>query len=277
LPWQTSTTIATATPQITNEFHSIEDIGWYAGVYSMTACMSQLLYGKLCVRYPIRWNYGVAMLLFMVGSAICGASPNSPVLIVGRAVSGLGSSGLLVGAFSLVPFLAPPAKRPVLLSFMGTTRGLAVTFGPLIGGALTERASWRWNFYINLPLGVFIFAVFLATVRPPKRQNEGFTSWADFFETLDLFGFAALAPSVVCLLLALQWGGTRYQWSDGRIISLFVLFGVLGLVFITLEIRHGSKSMLPMRVFAQRVVYCANFYGFCTAGAIFVLTYYLPT
>lgn len=185
------------------------------------------------------------------------------------------SSGLLVGAFSLVPFLAPPAKRPILLSFMGTTRGLAVTFGPLIGGALTERASWRWNFYVDLPLGVFIFAVLLATVRPPKRQSEGFTSWAYFFETLDLFGVAALAPSVVRLLLALQWGGTRYPSNDGRIVALFVLFGVLGLVFImiTLEIRHGSKAMLPMCVFAQRAVDCANFYGFWTAGAIFVLRY----
>ncbi|KAJ4296096.1 hypothetical protein N0V88_004798 [Collariella sp. IMI 366227] len=237
-----STVIATATPQITDEFRSLADVGWYASIYPMAICMSQLLYA----------------------------------LIAGRAVSGLGSSGLLVGAYSLVPFLAPPAKRPILLSFLGVARGLAVTFGPLIGGALTERVSWRWNFYINLPLGAFTYAVFLLTVRPPKRQSEGFTSWTNFIETLDLLGFAAITASVVCLLLALQWGGIQYPWNDARIIALLVLFGALGVAFLAIEIRQGPKAMLPSRVFTQRTVAFASFFAFLTTGAIFVLTFYLP-
>lgn len=273
---QDSTIIATATPFISDEFHSLKDVGWYASIYLMAICMSQLPFGKLSARYPIRWIYSASMLLFLVGSAVCGSAPNSPALIAGRAIAGFGCSGLLVGAFSLVPFLAPTPKRPILLSFMSVARALAATCGPLVGGALTQRVSWRWNFYINLPLGVFIEAAFLLSVRPPKRETEAFTSWADFLQTLDLVGLAALAPSVVCLLLALQWGGIHYPWGDARIIALLVLCGVLGLIFVAIEIRQGAKAMLPARIFTQRTIVSASLFALCTTGAIFVLTYYLP-
>lgn len=216
------------------------------------------------------------MVLFLVGSTVCGAAPNSPSLIVGRAIAGLGCAGLLVGAFSLVPFLAPPAKRPIMLSLISASRGLATTCGPLIGGALTEKVSWRWNFYINLPLGAAIQLAFFAFVHPPKRDSESFTSCADFVQNLDIFGLTALLPSIVCLLLALQWGGVTYPWSDPRIIVLLVLFAVLAIAFVLIEVWQGPKALLPSRVFTQRTVSAASFYGFCTTGAIFVLTYYLP-
>lgn len=216
------------------------------------------------------------MVLFLVGSAVCGAAPNSPALIVGRAIAGLGCAGLLVGAFSLVPFIAPPAKRPIMIGLISASRGLATTFGPLIGGALTERVSWRWNFYINLPLGVAIQVAFFAFVRPPKRESEAFTSWTDLVQNLGLFGLASLIPSVVCLLLALQWGGIIYPWSDPRVIVLLVLCGGLAIAFALTEMWEGPKALLPSRVSTQRTVSAASFYGFCTTGAIFVLTYYLP-
>lgn len=241
----------------------------------MAICMSQLGFGKLCARYNIRWVYSAAMLLFLVGSVVCGAAPNSPALIVGRAIAGLGSSGLLIGAFSLVPFMAPTAKRPILLGVMSVARGLATTFGPLIGGALTEKASWRWNFYINLPLGTVIQVVFLLFVHPSSHAKK-FSSWGDFVRTLDLPGLAILTPSVICLLLGLQWGGIEYPWGSARIIALLVLAGVLGTVFIAIEAKQGENAMLPARVFTHRTVSSSSFFAFCTAGGIFVLNYYLP-
>ncbi|KAJ5979471.1 MFS toxin efflux pump [Penicillium viridicatum] len=271
-----NTIIATATPYITDEFHSLKDVGWYGSVYTMVVCVTTLLFGKLNARYSIQWLYSISMVLFLVGSAVCGAAPNSPALIVGRAIAGLGCAGLLVGAFSLVPFIVPPAKRPIMIGLISASRGLATTFGPLIGGALTERVSWRWNFYINLPLGVAIQVAFFAFVRPPKRESEAFTSWTDLMQNLDLFGLASLLPSVVCLLLALQWGGVTYPWSDPRVIVLLVLCGLLAIAFALTEIWQGPKALLPPRVFTQRTVSAASFYGFCTTGAIFVLTYYLP-
>jgi MFS family permease len=111
----------------------------------MTMSVPQLLFGKLNARYPIRWNYSAAMLFFMVGSAVCGAAPNSPALIAGRAIAGLGCSGLMVTTLSLVPFLAPPSKRPILIGLFGATLGLGIACGPLMGGVLTQNVSWRWN------------------------------------------------------------------------------------------------------------------------------------
>ncbi|CAI7571593.1 unnamed protein product [Penicillium viridicatum] len=271
-----NTIIATATPYITDEFHSLKDVGWYGSVYTMVVCVTMLLFGKLNARYSIQWLYSISMVLFLVGSAVCGAAPNSPALIVGRAIAGLGCAGLLLGAFSLVPFIVPPAKRPIMIGLISASRGLATTFGPLIGGALTERVSWRWNFYINLPLGVAIQVALFAFVRPPKRESEAFTSWTDLMQNLDLFGLASLLPSVVCLLLALQWGGVTYPWSDPRVIVLLVLCGGLAIAFVLTEMWQGPKALLPPRVFTQRTVSAASFYGFCTTGAIFVLTYYLP-
>ncbi|KAK9860171.1 Sucrose/H+ symporter [Penicillium brevicompactum] len=271
-----STIVATAIPYITDQFNSLNDVGWYASIYPMAICMTQLPYGKLMARYSIRWLYTSAMVLFLAGSAVCGAAPTSNALIGGRAISGLGSSGIMIGAFSLVPFIAPTAKRPMILGLIGACRGLALTAGPLIGGALTERVSWRWCFYINLPLGAVIYTIFIFTVHPKRGQVEGFTSWSDLFETLDLLGLVVLAASVVSLLIALQWGGTEYEWSNGRIVALLVVFGVLGLAFIGIEIWQKNKAMLPARVFTQRTVLCSSFFSFATAGAIFVLTTYFP-
>ncbi|PYH39853.1 MDR family MFS transporter [Aspergillus neoniger CBS 115656] len=250
-----STIIATAMPYISDDFHSLGDVGWYSSVYTMVICTTQLLFGKLLARYSVRWIYSISMLFFLVGSAVCGAAPNSHSLIIGRAIAGVGCSGLLVAAFSLVPILVAPAKRPILLGLLSGSRGLATTFGPLIGGVLTEKVSWRWNFYINLPIGAVIQIAFFFLVHPPKRDHEAFTSWTEFLKTLDLFGLVALLPSIVCLLLALQWGGLKYAWQDAR---------------------QGPNAMLPSRVFTQRTVSAASFFGFCTVSAIFVLTYYLP-
>ncbi|RAK86048.1 MFS general substrate transporter [Aspergillus costaricaensis CBS 115574] len=271
-----STIIATATPYISDDFHSLGDVGWYSSVYTMVICTTQLLFGKLLARYSVRWIYSISMLFFLVGSAVCGAAPNSHSLIIGRAIAGVGCSGLLVAAFSLVPILVAPAKRPILLGLLSGSRGLATTFGPLIGGVLTEKVSWRWNFYINLPIGTVIQIAFFFLVHPPKRDHETFTSWTEFLKTLDLFGLVALLPSIVCLLLALQWGGLKYAWQDARVIVLLVLAGILAIAFISVEIWQGPNAMLPSRVFTQRTVSAASFFGFCTVSAIFVLTYYLP-
>ncbi|EZG08636.1 hypothetical protein H106_02186 [Trichophyton rubrum CBS 735.88] len=136
---QDSTIVATAIPYITDEFHSLKDVGWYGSFHLMAVCMSQFLYGKLSARYSIRWIDSTAVFLFLVGSAICGAAPSSPALIAGRAIAGLGSSGLLVTVFSLVPILGPPTKRPIILTLNIIARSLASTAGPL-GGTIY---AWR--------------------------------------------------------------------------------------------------------------------------------------
>ncbi|TRX88333.1 hypothetical protein FHL15_010771 [Xylaria flabelliformis] len=271
-----STIVATAIPYITDEFNSLKDVGWYGSIYLITLCMSQLLFGKLASRYSIRWIYTGSMFVFLVGSALCGAAPNSPALIVGRAIAGLGSSGLLIVAYSVIPTLSPPEKRALSLGVISMSRSIAATAGPLIGGALTQKVSWRWTFYINLPLGAVIYVAFFLFITPPATTATAFTSFKDLLQTLDLPGLITLMPAVVTLLLALQWGGIDYPWSNGRIIALLVLSGVLAIAFVAIELWQGEKAVLPSRIFAQRSVSYASFYGFATSGAIYVLTFYLP-
>ncbi|KAI0548847.1 MFS general substrate transporter [Xylaria curta] len=271
-----STIVATAIPYITDEFNSLKDVGWYGSIYLITLCMSQLLFGKLASRYSIRWIYTGSMFVFLVGSALCGAAPNSPALIVGRAIAGLGSSGLLIVAYSVIPTLSAPDKRALSLGVISMSRSIAATAGPLIGGALTQKVSWRWTFYINLPLGAAIYVAFFLFITPPATTATAFTSFRDLLQTLDLPGLITLMPAVVTLLLALQWGGVDYPWSDARIIALLVLSGVLAIAFVAIELWQGERAVLPSRIFAQRSISYASFYGFATSGAIYVLTFYLP-
>ncbi|KAI1743149.1 MFS general substrate transporter [Xylaria scruposa] len=271
-----STIVATAIPYITDEFNSLKDVGWYGSIYLITLCMSQLLFGKLASRYSIRWIYTGSMFVFLVGSAVCGAAPNSPALIVGRAIAGLGSSGLLIVAYSVIPTLSPPDKRALSLGVISMSRSIAATAGPLIGGALTQKASWRWTFYINLPLGAVIYVAFFLFITPPATTATAFTSFRDLLQTLDLPGLITLMPAVVTLLLALQWGGIEYPWSNARIIALLVLSGVLAIAFVAIELWQGEAAVLPSRIFSQRSISYASFYGFATSGAIYVLTFYLP-
>ncbi|KAJ9302642.1 hypothetical protein DTO271G3_16 [Paecilomyces variotii] len=245
---------STAVPVISDEFHSLGDIGWYSSVYFLAMCTPQLVLVKLNGRYPIRWNYGVAMALFITGSALCGAAPNSPVLIAGRALAGLGSSGLLASSSAMVPFLAPPSKRPTLFGLFAGAMGLG-------------------NFHMNIPIGAVIYAIFYLTVHPQKPDYS--TPWRSFVWTLDLPGLATFTPATACLLIALQWGETTYPWADVRVIVLFVLSGVLAVIFLIVEFWLGDSAMLPRR-FSKRNVWCAVWFCFCGNGAAVVLTYYLP-
>ncbi|KAH7027191.1 major facilitator superfamily domain-containing protein [Microdochium trichocladiopsis] len=273
------TILGTAVPAITAEFGSLGDVGWYNSVYLLTMSVPQLLFGKLNSRYPVRWNHSAAMLLFVVGSAVCGAAPSSAGLIAGRAIAGLGCSGLLVSTMSLAPVLAPPARQPLLIGMFAATMGLGIAIGPLVGGVLTETVSWRWNFYINLPFAAVIYAVFLWLVPSPSNPIARTTTptHSSFWQTLDPLGLTTLTASVTSLLLALQWGGVQYPWNDARITALLVLSGVLSLVFLCVEVWQRENAMLPASIFTQRSVVCSALFSFCSSGASVVLVYYLPS
>jgi len=210
-----------------------------------------------------------------VGSAICGAAPNSIAFIIGRAIAGLGAGGVQSGIIVIIVFAVPLHKRPQYQGFFGAIFGISSVLGPLVGGAFTTSVTWRWCFYINLPLGgvVIVFVFFLLHI--PNRP-ETKIPFKDKLRQLNALGLLALVPGVVCLCLALQWGGTTYTWRNGRIIALLVLSFVLLIAFVLIQCWKPDQATVPPRIFMQRSI-ASGFWVSCCAGAHQTLfIYYLP-
>ncbi|KAJ5675785.1 Sucrose symporter plant [Penicillium macrosclerotiorum] len=253
--------MAVAVPRITDDFHALNDVGWYASSYLLTTCSFQLLYGKFYTLFQVKWVYLSALFLFELGSLICGIAPSSTTLLVGRAVAGLGSAGMFTGALVTLAHTVEVEKRPIFFSMLGGMYGIASVAVPLLGGAFTDHATWRWCFYINLPLGA-------------ERSQK---TPMDIFLDLDPMGTVIFVPAIVCLLLALQWGGVTYEWSNGRIIALFVIFGLAVFAFIALQVVLGNKATVPTEIARQRTIAFASFFGLCIGGSFLIMIYYIPT
>jgi MFS family permease len=158
--------------------------------------------------------------LFEIGSALCGAAPNSIGFILGRAIAGLGSGGISSGAMTIIVFALPLHKRPKYQGFFGAVFGVASVAGPLVGGVFTTNVTWRWCFYINLPLGAVVVVVILLFLDIPDRPNTQ-KLLKEKLRQLNGLGILAIIPGIVCLCLALQWGGTKYAVSLLSSLPLF--------------------------------------------------------
>ncbi|KAI3323478.1 MFS general substrate transporter [Xylariaceae sp. AK1471] len=268
--------IATAIPAITNQFHSLEDVGWYGSAYLLTTAALQLLFGKFYTFLSIKWVYLTAIFIFEVGSLICGVAQNSVTLIIGRAVAGLGSAGLFSGALLILAHSVPLAKRPLYTGLIGSVYGVASVAGPLLGGVFTDKVTWRWCFFINLPIGAVTLVVIALFFPDPAQKKPAKETFMERLMRFDPIGTLIFIPAIVSLLLALQWGGTTYAWNNGRIIGLFVVFGVLIFAFLFVQWRQQENATVPPRIFRNRTVWAGSFFAFSIGSAFFLFVYYIP-
>ena len=169
----------------------------------------------------------------------------------------------------------PLAKRPMYIAFAGGIFGIASVAGPLLGGAFTTNVTWRWCFYINLPIGAVALLAIIFKLKITTAPVKAGLTLKEKLLQLDPLGNCLLLASVICLLLALQWGGSLYVWSDGRIIALLVLFGVLTIAFTALQVAKGDKASVPGSVAGQRSVAAALIITTCVYGPLMIVTYYL--
>ncbi|KAF7288135.1 Major facilitator superfamily transporter [Mycena chlorophos] len=268
---------STATPRITDEFHSLDDISWYGSVYPLGTAATQLLVGKLFTYLSIKWVFIAAIVIFEAGSALCGAAPSSAAFIIGRAISGVGCAGVFPGAMIILTRRLSN-KDPLLSGILIGMFGIASVAGPLLGGVFTSDVSWRWCFYINLPFGaitLFFLVFFFKLPKNAHRKPENIPLRAKIWR-FDPIGAFVFVPSIVSLLLALQWGGTQYAWGSPRIIGLFVTFGVLLLIFLAIQVWMGPDATVPVHIFRRRSIWSSVFFGFCLYGAFFLFAFYLP-
>ncbi|KAL3464600.1 major facilitator superfamily domain-containing protein [Aspergillus heterothallicus] len=269
--------VATAVPKITNHFHSLQDVAWYGSAYTLASCALQPLTGKFYTYFKSKVVFLSFFVLFEVGSLISAVANSSKILIVGRAISGMGTSGMVNGALTIIAGSVPMHKRPALIGAMMGFAQLGLVLGPLIGGVLTDKVSWRWCFYINLPIGGLVVILLLFTRIPEQRKKDrAIDVIPTFFKSFDLIGFVLFAPAAIMILLALEYGGNQYAWSDSRVIGLFCGGGVTAIVFLAWEYRTGKGAMIPFHLVKPRIAYSS----YLTMASIFGLTmcnaYYLP-
>ncbi|OAA56295.1 efflux pump antibiotic resistance protein [Niveomyces insectorum RCEF 264] len=270
------TIVATAIPKITDQFHGLGDVAWYGSAFFLTVGGFQSTWGKAYKYFSLKYCYLAAIGVFELGSLICGVAPNSPALIVGRAIAGIGAAGIGSGSYTLIAVTAEPKMRPMFTGLIGAAYGIASVIGPLIGGAFTDKVSWRWCFYINLPIGGLSAAIILLFFRTPSRAKPAEATLREKLLQMDPVGTVLVMGAVISYVLALQYGGQTDPWNSGKVIGLLVAFGVLALLFAGWEWYNAERAMIVPRLIVKRTVWVNSLFAFFFASAYFTIIYYLP-
>ena len=260
------TIVSTALPTIVGDLGGLNHLSWVVTAYLLASTVSTPLYGKLGDQYGRKRLFLAAIVIFLIGSALCGLSQTLEQLIAFRALQGLGGGGLMVGAQAVMADVLPPRERGRYSGYFGAVFGVTSIAGPLIGGFLVDHASWRWVFYVNLPFGILALAVVSIVLKTPTSRVQ---------HQIDYLGSGLLAAFVTCIVLVTTWGGTTYAWGSPTILGMIVAAFALLAGFIFVEGR-AAEPVIPLSLFRNRVFTVSSGVGFIVGFTLFGVITYLP-
>jgi EmrB/QacA subfamily drug resistance transporter len=258
--------VGTAMPRIVGELGGLEHLSWVVTAYTLAATVSTPLYGKLGDLYGRKRLFVFAIVVFLLGSMLSGAAQSMFQLILFRAIQGLGAGGLIVSVMALIGELVPPRERGRLQGYFGSVMAVSMIGGPLLGGFVTDHWSWRWAFYLNLPLGVVALVLVITTLHLPSRTNP---------HRIDYLGAALLTAGITSIVLVTTWGGTQYAWGSATIIAL-ATFGVAALLAFGWVETRVAEPILPLRLFRDRNFSAIAGITFVSGFAMFGAITFLP-
>jgi EmrB/QacA subfamily drug resistance transporter len=258
--------VGTALPRIVSDLGGLDKLAWVVTAYLLASTAVTPLWGKISDLYGRRLIFQVTIIIFLIGSVLCGLAQDMPQLIVFRAIQGIGGGGLMAIAFAVMGDVIPARERGRYQGYMAGVFGTSSVAGPLLGGWLTDTLSWHWIFFINIPIGIAALIVTsLALKLPTVKRNP----------KIDYLGAATIVAATTTLLLYLNFAGENWGWTDPRALAFVGAFVVLVIAFIFIELR-AEEPIIPMHLFRNRIFTVGNAFGFLIGTALFGGAIYLP-